>query len=155
MTEQEKKADPFAIANAVPIPEGFNDVGQISAIDYEELTDGKVAKYLGSRSVTDKKTNKSYTLHEFEEDESMGWALWGSGALDARMKSVPVGATVWIRYAGKIPHPTAGTNADGSPKKTLHTFQVAMKGGRKVGNPAPTAAPAAIAAPPADDDLPF
>jgi hypothetical protein len=142
-TDQKPVVDPFAVQNAAPLPAGFEDVQAVSAIEYEDLAEGRVAKYQGSRVVKSKTPvfgRTDFTMHEFSEDDAIGWGLWGNASLDLKLKAIPVGATVWIRYAGKIPHPTAGLNKDGSPKQTLHQFQVAIKR-TKPSNTKPAPAP--------------
>lgn len=146
--------DAFALDNPMPVPSGFEAVAALSAIEYEDIADGKVATYLGARTVKSKVPKygrDTFTIYDFEENESMGWGLWGCAGLDLLMKNVPVGSVVWIRYAGKGPHPTDAS-------QTLHRFQVALKGGKRAkpadATPAPTP-PKGFATAGDEPDLPF
>lgn len=134
--------NPYAIRDAAPLPEGFDDVGGSQAIEYTDVGDaGRVATFKGTRTITSRKDQKEYILHDFEEDGSLAWSLWGSAALNNRMGNVQPGEVVWIRYAGKVDHPTR-------PGLTLHQFQVAKKSAAK--------RTGTVATPPADaEKLPF
>jgi hypothetical protein len=143
----------------------------------EELGQGVIVRYIGTREVDNRSTGRRSRIHTFyaRGGEGVPFAVWGSVELDSQLRKLRGGSgVVFLRYNGKIDHPTM-------PGRTVHKWTVQEALGAKAGHIAKAreqfteqeaaldaaivsaaeadkarlAAGAAMDAPPDDDDLPF
>lgn len=143
----------------------------------EDLAQGSIVRFIGTREVDNRSTGRRSKIHTFyaRGGEGVPFAVWGSVELDSQLRKLRGGAgVVFLRYNGKIPHPTM-------PGRTVHKWTVQEALGAKPAHIAKAregfveqeaaldaaiaaaaeadkarlAAGAAMDAPPDDDDLPF
>jgi hypothetical protein len=145
-------------------------------ITREELAQGAIVRFIGTRETDNRTTGRKSRIHTFyaRGGEGVPFAVWGSVELDSQLRKLRGGSgIVFLRYNGKIDHPTM-------PGRTVHKWTVQEALGAKAGHIAKAREPfaeqeaaldASIAAaaerdkarlaagaadvPPEDDDLPF
>jgi hypothetical protein len=147
-----------------------------SVVGREDLAQGVIVRFIGTRDTDNRTTGRKSRIHTFyaRGGEGIPFAVWGSVELDSQLRKLRGGTgVVFLRYNGKIPHPTM-------PGHTVHKWTVQEALGAKLEHVRKAREPfaeqeakldAAIGAaaerdkarlaagqqdtPPDDDDLPF
>lgn len=122
-------ATPPAPPAAPKLPPYFRTVNpdeSASIVAREELTQGAIVKFIGTRKVENRGMGRMSTIHTFyaRGGEGLPFALWGSSELDSQLRKLR-GSVVFLKYNGKHAHPTV-------PDRTVHKWTVQEAVGARV-----------------------
>jgi hypothetical protein len=94
----------------------------------EDLAQGAIVRFISTRETDNRTTGRKSRIHTFyaRGGEGVPFALWGSAGLDSQLRKLRGGTgIVFIRYNGKVEHPTM-------PGRTVHKWTVQEAVGAKL-----------------------
>ena len=128
----EPNATPPATPPAPPkLPAFFRTIQpdeSAPVVGREDLAQGTIARFIGTRETDNRTTGRKSRIHTFyaRGGEGVPFAVWGSVELDSQLRKLRGGSgIVFIRYNGKVPHPTM-------PGRTVHKWTVQEALGAKL-----------------------
>lgn len=111
-------------------PDGFEPVTMdplMKKLEYDVFATGRVVTYLHSKRIKGS-DGQTYDYHIVVNETGQQRGLFGTAQLTTKLRKAGAGASVWLRYGGKI--------VGNKPGRTEHVWDVAVRGNSLI---APTA----------------
>lgn len=120
----------------VPLSDPDAGATEFTIINVEEHRTGSMVAYHGVRE-WQSGNGEQRRVHTFRwgvDNERSLHGIWSTAMLDRLLKQVKVGELVFLRYDGKVPHPTFTS-------RTIHQWTVARAAANSESAPTPPVSP--------------